>query len=125
MIAHVVLFRPDPKLSPTNARLFAHAFERAVREIPSIRRVRVGKRVTIGTAYEQLMQSDYPYAAVVEFDNIAGLEAYLAHPAHEDLGLRLFASVEEALVYDFVMEDGAAGMRTLLNEPPDITGADG
>ncbi|MEQ1573947.1 MAG: Dabb family protein, partial [Vicinamibacterales bacterium] len=84
-----------------------------------------GKRVKIGTAYEQLMKTDYPYAAVVEFDNVAGLGLYLAHPAHEDLGLRLFASVEETLVYDFEIEDGAGAARTLLNEPPDLTGAGG
>lgn len=125
MIAHVVLFRLHPELSTADATLFARAFERAVREIPSIRRVQVGKRVKIGTAYEQLMKTDYPYAAVVEFDNVAGLGLYLAHPAHEDLGLRLFASVEETLVYDFEIEDGAGAARTLLNEPPDLTGAGG
>ena len=106
MIAHVVLFRLRPDLSEADTELFEQAFERALREISSIRRTRVGKRVVLGRGYEQLMRADYPYAAIIEFDDVAGLEAYLSHPAHEELGRRLFESVEETLVYDFDMESG-------------------
>ena len=44
------------------------------------------------------MRADFPLAAVLEFDDLAGLEAYLAHSAHEGLGARLFASTEGVLI---------------------------
>jgi len=36
-----------------------------------------------------------------DFDHLAGLQAYLQHPAHEELGARFGQSVSSALVYDF------------------------
>ena len=59
MIAHVVLFRPRGDLSPAARAALAGAFEPAMREIPSIRRTRVGKRFVHGRAYETAMQVDY------------------------------------------------------------------
>ena len=46
----------------------------------------------------------------------AGLEAYLGHPAHDELAQRFWASLEAALVYDFEMES-AADLRALLRNP--------
>jgi hypothetical protein len=101
MIAHVVLFRPRTDLAPDARDALTGAFEAAIREIPSIRRVRVGKRVTHGRPYEALMRVDYQYAALLEFDDLAALKAYLEHPAHERLATQFFAAFEEALMYDF------------------------
>ena len=86
----------------------------AIREIPSVRGAKVGRRVRIGAGYEPLMRSDYPYAAVIEFDDVAGLQAYLGHPAHAQLGARFFAAFEEALMYDFELEEGAEAVAGLL-----------
>ena len=44
-------------------------------------------RVLHGRAYESLMHVDYQYAAVLEFDDSAGLRAYLEHPAHQRLAI--------------------------------------
>jgi len=55
MVAHVVLFKPKPGLDPAGRQRVAAAFERALREIPSIRRADVGRRILHGRAYEQLM----------------------------------------------------------------------
>lgn len=107
MIAHVVLFRPRPDLGPEARAALSTAFERAVREIPSIRRTRVGQRVTHGRPYEALMRAAYPYAAILEFDDLAGLKAYLEHPAHEQLATRFFSVCEDALMYDFELSEGA------------------
>ena len=60
------------------------------------------------------MSSHYPYAAVLEFDDLAGLKAYLEHPAHERLGSTFFEAFEEALMYDFDMQEGAAGLAAAL-----------
>lgn len=109
MIAHVVLFRPHADLGPAARDALVSAFETAVREIPSIRRSHVGRRVTHGRPYEALMRVDYQYAAVLEFDDIAGLKAYLEHPAHERLASQFFAAFEDALIYDFEWS-GSAGL---------------
>lgn len=101
MIAHLVLFRPRPDLSPEDARTLSDTMARAMRGIPSVRRARVGARVTHGRPYEQLMTVDYSHAAVLEFDDLDGLRAYLQHPEHQTLASRFFAAVEEALMYDF------------------------
>jgi hypothetical protein len=86
----------------------------ALREIPSIRRARVGRRLTHGRPYEALMRVNYEYAALLEFDDLAGLQAYLQHPAHETLASRFFASFEEALMYDFELKEGADALGDLL-----------
>jgi hypothetical protein len=41
--------------------------------------------------------------AEIDFDNLDGLQAYLRHPAHEELGKRFGQSLEAAMVYDFEM----------------------
>jgi len=108
MIAHVVLFRPQPDLSPEDRRSLGEELTAALHAIPSIRRARVGRRVTLGRGYEQLMRADYPYLALLEFDDLAGLQAYLEHPAHAQLATQFFAAFEEALMYDYELQEGEA-----------------
>jgi hypothetical protein len=107
------MFRPRPGLSDAERRDLAAAFRDALRGIPSIRRARIGRRVTHGRGYETLMRADYPYAAVLEFDDLAGLKAYLEHPVHEALASRFFATFEEALMYDFDLKEGTEGVADL------------
>lgn len=114
MVVHVVLFRPRADLSTDERTALVASFTHALREIPGIRRTRVGRRVTHGRPYEELMQENYEYAAVLEFDDVRALRAYLQHPAHEALGQRFFASSEAALIYDYEMSEAAAGLASLL-----------
>ena len=114
MIVHMVLFRPRADLSDSGRVELAAAFETAIQMIPSIRGARIGTRVLHGRPYEALMSSNYPYAAVLEFDDLAGLKAYLEHPAHKRLGSCFFEAFEEALIYDFAMQEGAAGLAAAL-----------
>ena len=116
MIAHIVLLRPRENLSAAETTSFLDVLERSLRHIPFIRRARVGRRVRLGRGYEQLMRADFPFAAVLEFDDLAGLEAYLAHPAHEELGAQLFASADDVLIYDFEMGSGGEEVRGLVEE---------
>ena len=60
------------------------------------------------------MRVNYSHAALLEFDNLDGLQAYLRHPAHETLAARFFESFEEALFYDYELKDGEAGIDELL-----------
>ena len=110
MVAHVVLFTPKPDLDAAARLRLVEAFQQALREIPSIRRAHIGRRVKHGRPYEQLMSVDYEYAAILEFDTVAGLTAYLAHGAHDALGARFFDAFEVALMYDYEMQSGAADL---------------
>lgn len=113
MIAHIVLFTPKTGLPDAERQGLADALVHALREIPSIRRARVGARVRHGRAYEALMRTNYEYAALLEFDDLAGLKAYLEHPAHDALGARFFAAFEDALMYDFDLTEGAEGVAAM------------
>jgi uncharacterized protein (DUF1330 family) len=114
MIAHVVMFRPRANLSPAARAALVAAFETALREIPSIRRANAGRRLLQGRSYEALMNVDYEYAAVLEFDDAAALNAYLEHPAHQQLASQFHDAFEQALMYDFELQEGKAGVAALL-----------
>ena len=110
MIAHVVLFRLRPGVSAADRRALIDAFATALQEISAIRR----GRVRIGRSYEDLIQTDLPYAAILEFDDADGVRAYLDHPAHEGISTRFFAAIAETLIYDFEVESSAEGLRGML-----------
>jgi hypothetical protein len=114
MLTHLVMFRPRTDLTPAQRQGLASALTTALSEIPSIRRARVGKRVMLGAGYELLMRTDYPYIAMLEFEDQAGLQAYLDHPSHKDLGNRFFETFEEALMYDYDIDEAKAGIAKLL-----------
>jgi hypothetical protein len=110
MIAHLVLFRPRAGLPEATRQNLTASFSRAVREIPSVRRARVGPRIAHGRPYEQLMRVDFSYAAVLEFDDLEGLKSYLEHPVHAELAARFFEASEETLIYDFELQDGVEAL---------------
>ena len=112
MITHLVLFRPRAGLSDDQRAGVAEMFRTAIETIPSIRRVRVGRRVMHGRPYEQQMRVHYEYAAMLEFDNVSGLQAYLDHPAHDALANEFFKVLDDSLIYDFEFddEDGLSGL---------------
>ena len=101
MISHVVLFRPKSDVSGDDRRALLAAFTRAVREIPTVRTVRVGRRVRHGAGYEQTSPELADVLIAIDFDDVAGLQTYLRHPAHEELGARFNQSMESGVVYDF------------------------
>jgi len=115
MIAHVVLFRLRGDLSTAARTALAGAFQTALSQIPSIRRANVGRRLLQGHAYETLMNVDYEYAAVLEFDDADGLNAYLQHHAHQQLASQFHEAFEQALMYDFELQEGKAGVSALLD----------
>jgi len=103
MISHVVLFRPKPSLSDEDRRALVTSLQHAVSGIPSIRRATIGKRVLLNRpGYETQMAEHFEYSAILEFASEPELRAYLDHPAHDELGRRLFESAAAVLAYDFV-----------------------
>ena len=104
MLAHVLLFNVRENIPPAERKALIDAWAKALRDIPSITRAHVGTRVRIGRDYEQMMRNDYRYAAIIEFENEAGLRAYLDHPAHADMANRFFAVLTDVLIYDYEMK---------------------
>jgi hypothetical protein len=114
VITHVVLLRPRAGLSAEERAGLADALRAAIETIPSIRRARVGRRVTFGRGYEQLMHANYAFVALLDFDDLDGLRAYLDHPAHEALASRFFQVLDEALMYDYEVGEGVEGLDRLV-----------
>jgi hypothetical protein len=106
MIVHVVLFRPKADLDEAARASLVAAIERAHREVPVIRRFLVGAR-TLRTVSYAAMMPEYPFIAIIEVDDAPALEAYLAHPAHAELGRLFWDTSDSALAYDFEMVDAS------------------
>lgn len=101
MVMHVVLYQPRPDLTVAEREQFESALTAAIRDIPTIRRVTLGKRIRLGTAYDAMMTTDYAYAAIFEFEDDGGLRAYLEHAAHQRLGTLFYSCSAAALAYDY------------------------
>lgn len=114
MIAHVVLFRPKAQLAEQERDLFFETLERALVNIPLIQRARVGRRVMFGRPYDEQNPHDFPFVAILEFDNEADVLAYLNHPAHRALGQQFYAASESALVFDYALMEGTHAREFLL-----------
>lgn len=106
MISHVVLFKPKHELTSGERQRVIDAVKAAASGIPTVRGLRVGRRIRHGRpGYEQLMREDFEYVVIVEFDDLDGLTAYLAHPQHAAIGSHFVKSSAAALAYDYEMED--------------------
>jgi Stress responsive A/B Barrel Domain len=109
VIVHVILYKPRTDLADDMRQQIVEGLATAATAIPSIRRLRVGKRVKhCRPGYEQAMPTDFEYAVIVEFDDVDGLTAYLAHPAHNAIGGHFTASASDSLAYDYEMVDLAS-----------------
>jgi hypothetical protein len=109
MIAHVILFKPKPELTADDRQAVLSALRAAASSIPTIRRMQIGRRVRHGwPGYEQMMREDLEYLVIVEFDDVEGLTAYLAHPQHQAIGQHFTRSAAAALAYDYKLEDWTA-----------------
>lgn len=115
MVVHIVLFRPKSTLSEIERRALIASIEQAAAGIPAVRRFRVGR--TVANPPDYLVQGfpDLPYMAMVEFDDRAGLDAYLSHQLHGDLGARFNSSLEATLIYDYDVADVAEISRLQLD----------
>jgi hypothetical protein len=111
MVWHLVLMKPRGDLSAADRQALLDAFDRAIREIPTVREVRIGRRVRHGAAYETAAPDSADFMVSIGFENLSGLQTYLGHPVHEELAARFYQSLSSALIYDFELD------RTLTNSP--------
>ena len=115
MISHLVLFRPHPNLPNHERNRLLHAFERAVRDIPTVRGVRAGRRVRFGAGYEREAPESVEFLVAIDFDDFSGLQAYLEHPAHVELGERFRRACADSMVFDFAATEDASAIRALFD----------
>ncbi len=101
MTLHLVLFRPRPDLSDADRDALLDSMRAAAAGIASVRRFVVGTRVAQPPAYVLGGFPEFPYMALLEFVDEAGLQTYLADPLHAELGRRFNEAAEAALIYDF------------------------
>jgi hypothetical protein len=101
MVWHLVLMRPRPDLSFAERHALADSFVHACRQISAVREVTVGRRILHGAGYESAAPDVADVVIVLAFDDLAGLQLYLADPAHEELGRRFGQSCAGAATYDF------------------------
>ncbi len=100
MLYHLLILKARTDLTPDDRRAFVEAFRTAVTTIDAVRAVRLGTRVLHGAGYEASADTK-DLLGIIEFDDLAGLQAYLRHPAHTELGARFGQSFNAASVYDF------------------------
>ena len=106
MIAHVILFAPKPGLADDDRESILADLRAAAAGIPSIRRLRLGRRVCHGLpGYEQAMREPFEYLVFVECESLDALKAYLAHPLHAAIGKHFTQRSTTALAYDYEMTD--------------------
>jgi hypothetical protein len=106
VIVHVILFQPRESLTAEDRANVFEDLERAAATIPSVQRFRIGRRVKHGLpGYERMMLEDYSFAAIIEFDDEAGLVEYLRHPSHQSIGADFTIAAQRGLAYDYEMED--------------------
>jgi hypothetical protein len=102
VITHVVLFSPQATIGAQQKAEILASLHRAVEQCETVRASRIGRRVRHGLpGYEQQMREDFQYIFELDFDDIAGLRAYLEHPAHGAIGGFFTSAASAALAYDY------------------------
>ena len=71
MVSYLVLMKPRPHLTASARTGLVYAFERAVREIPTVRDVRIGRRIAHGAGHEAFAPDTADYLAMIDFDDLA------------------------------------------------------
>ena len=106
MILHVVLYQPRASATREELSELIDVLEAASREIPSVRQVRIGKAVDLGFGYSNWPKDQQTgYAAIFEFEDKTGLEAYLAHPTHARLAALFWSTSDQPTILDVVAAD--------------------
>jgi Stress responsive A/B Barrel Domain len=108
VIAHIVLFEPKSETTHDQRRSFARILQSCSREIPSIKRASVGRANRINQTYLNDFGSEtyrFDYAAVIEFDDQAGLELYLNHQLHKEMAAQFWQLCERTVIVDIEMSD--------------------
>jgi hypothetical protein len=120
MILHIVLYQPKLSVPREELSELINALERAGREIPSIRQVRVGRAIDFGFGYEHWLKDQKSLnVAIFEFEDRGGLESYLAHDAHKKLAALFWKTCDQPIIFDVSAIDAAVeDLDVLLGHTP-------
>jgi len=97
---HIVLFKFKDSATPEQVA----AIEKAFGELPS--KIDTIKAYEWGPSESVEQKNDgFTHCFLVTFENKAGLEVYIPHPAHEEFKKLLGGVLEKALVFDYTAKD--------------------
>lgn len=106
MVLHLVLYEPKPGLSDSDISGFKSVLRDASMNIPAIRQVRTGRTMDLGIGYEHRSSGQsFGFVAVFEFESVAGLKEYMAHPAHAALAEQFWKHCDRTMILDVDAED--------------------
>lgn len=95
-LRHLVLLRFKPEATPAQVHEIEQGFIELKRLIDSVRAVECGTDVS-----PEGLAKGYTHAFLLSFDDAAGRDAYLPHPAHEAFVARLQPVLADVLVIDY------------------------
>jgi hypothetical protein len=95
MIRHVALFSFKADTSAEDRAATLETMRRA-RDVPSVRSMELGQLVPTTSVHAR---GNYQFAVIMTFDDVAGFEAYLAHPLHKAFGPWVFRCLEEPEIW--------------------------
>lgn len=84
MIRHVAVFRWKPGTTPEQVAALQAGLDTMPAEVPSIRAYAHGPDLALG-------EGRWDYAVVGDFDDAAGYQGYVDHPAHDAVRRDLLA----------------------------------
>lgn len=95
---HVVMFKFKSEATPEQIQKIEEEFGKLPSQIDSIIDYEWGTTKTV----EEDLAKGYTHCFLVTFEDKAGLEAYLPHPAHKAFVEQLLPILDEAHVFDYV-----------------------
>jgi hypothetical protein len=106
VIAHIVLFQPKKSASAHDRQRFLKTIRAVTQSIPFVTSAKVGSIQSIGGLPNIAAgTSSYSLGAVLEFASDADLQAYLAHPRHDELKTIFWELCESTLIVDLQLVD--------------------
>ncbi len=97
-LRHVVMFQFKEGTTPEQVKAIEDKFRSLPARIPEIKAFEYGTAV-VG---ERKMNDGLTHCFLVTFDNAAGREVYLPHPAHKEFVALVGPSVEKVRVIDYI-----------------------
>jgi hypothetical protein len=99
MLRHLVLLRFKPDTSPVAIADITSAFHALRSAIDTMRALESGTDVS-----PEGLARGYTHAFLLTFDDTAGRDHYLPHPAHQAFVARLQPLLDDVLVLDYATE---------------------
>ena len=101
-LRHLVLFKYQPHASPAAIAALEAAFCALAQQVPTLRALEWGADVS-----PEGLAKGFQRAFLLSFDDAAGRDAYLPHPAHQTFVAQAQPLLEDVLVIDYFALQGA------------------